>query len=223
MVPPGQPLREHIDDPALTIEREGHLRDEAQVHIGTGEGGVGSDEARVAAHQLDESDAVPRAARLGMGRADGSGCGFDRGGEPEAPLHPIHVVVHRLGDADHGEALPSADGFCCDGRRTPKRPIAADAEQDGDAVAQEGVDHLHRILGPPRRGEVRAQVACVGRAQDAVVVVDETQTTLHQRARPNRGPDGRHREVFGVGEAGARHGRARWHGRHLPVRQSGGR
>ena len=77
-------------------------------------------------HQLDQPDAVQRAARFGVGRADRPRRRLDRGGETEAAFDPVQVVVDRLGDADHGEVPPPAQGFGRDGvapRSVPSPPM----------------------------------------------------------------------------------------------------
>ena len=99
----GEPLGEHIENPAFALQRERHLGNEAQVHVRSGQRGIRGDEAGVTTHQLDQTDAVQRAARFGVRRADGPRRRLDGGGETEAAFDPVQVVVDRLGDADHGE------------------------------------------------------------------------------------------------------------------------
>ena len=58
---------EGIEESAGTVEGERDLGDEAEVDILAGEGGAGGDEAGVAAHELDQADAVGRARGLDVG------------------------------------------------------------------------------------------------------------------------------------------------------------
>jgi hypothetical protein len=158
VVASSQALLEHVEHAAVAGQREGHFRDEAQVDVGPGQGGGGGDEAGVAAHQLHEADAVPGAARFGVRGADGAGGGLDGGGEPEAALDPIHVVVDRFGNANHRQSDPPGGGFGRDRGRPPQGSIATDAKQDRHPVALEGVDHRRRILRTSRRGQDRPTV-----------------------------------------------------------------
>ena len=59
----GEPLGEHIDHSTVAVQRERHLGNEAQVPVGSGQRGVGGDEAGVATHQLHQSDPASASAR----------------------------------------------------------------------------------------------------------------------------------------------------------------
>ena len=69
----------------------------------TGEASPGSDMADVAAHYLDDHDAVV-ALCGGVQTADGLGGDVDRGCKPEGELGQADVVVDRLGNAEYGKA-----------------------------------------------------------------------------------------------------------------------
>ena len=148
-----EPLGEHVDHPAAALQRERDLGDEAEVHIGSGQGGVGRDEAGVSTHQLHQADPVQRAARLGVGGEDRPGRRFHCRGEPETALDPVQVVVDRLGNTHHGETQSPADRLGGDGRRPTQCAVAADAEQHRHAVSHQRVDHHRGVLRTPRRGE----------------------------------------------------------------------
>ena len=49
---------------AWTVEREGHLGDQAEIHILAGDRGPSGDEPGVAAHQFDQRNPVVYAVRL---------------------------------------------------------------------------------------------------------------------------------------------------------------
>lgn len=119
MPSPRESFLEHVENAAAAVQREEHLRDEAQVHVGSSQRRVRRDEAGVAAHELHQADPIQHAARFGVGRTNGPGRRLDRGGESEASFHPVQVVVDRLRDADHSQGQMTAPGLGRDGVRPP--------------------------------------------------------------------------------------------------------
>ena len=99
-----------------------------------GDAGVGRDPAGLAAHHLDDHDAVVGLA----GRAqavDGLGGGLHGSVEAKGELGDGEVVVDGLGDADDGGALggePAGNG---------QRVVAADGDEGVDALAFERGNH----------------------------------------------------------------------------------
>ena len=106
-----------------------------------GDAGVGRDPAGIAAHHLDDHDAVVGLA----GRAqavDGLGGGLHGGVEAEGELGDGEVVVDGLGHTDDGHAL--AGEFAGDSQRV----VAADSDEGINALAFErGVHGLGAALG----------------------------------------------------------------------------
>ena len=135
------------------VKREGFLGDEAEVHDGAGHGGVGGDEAGVAAHELDEADAVAAALGLHVGGLDD---GFRRRHgrlEAEGAAHEVEVVVDRLRDADDADRELAPLAFLRDVARRAEGAVAADAEEEVDVHAHEGLDDLARVLLAARGAE----------------------------------------------------------------------
>ena len=105
--------------------------------------------SRVAPHDLDDHDPVVR-LRGRVEAVDGLHDRVDRGVEPNGDVGPPDIVVHRLGDSDHGDARPAQVA------RRAERVVPADRDDGVDPVAaQRGFDQvqpgrlLHRI-GPGR-------------------------------------------------------------------------
>ena len=74
---------------------------------------------------------------------------LERGGEAERAEDVHDVVVDRLGDADDGDLQSAAGDLFADCMGAALRAVAADAEQDVDALAVEEVDDHRR--GPAAR------------------------------------------------------------------------
>ena len=102
-----------------------------------GDASVGRDPAGMAAHHLDDHNAVVGLA----GRAqavDGVGGGLHGGVEAKGELGDSEVVVDGLGDADDGGAFggePAGDG---------KRVVATDGDEGVDALAFKRGNHSAR-------------------------------------------------------------------------------
>ena len=97
-------------------------------------GRVQRGEARVAAEDAENADALVRAERGALARDGFLGAG-DGGGKSDAIFGALDVVVHGLGNADHGKA------GCGKHRGEAQRVVAADGDQATDAERLEIVDH----------------------------------------------------------------------------------
>ena len=95
--------RKLLEKAVIALQRERHFRNKHAVGITAGNCRGAGDEARVAAHQLDQANSISGASRLSMCRGDG----IDRGGAsrfvPEAFVHVGHIVVDGLRDPDDRE------------------------------------------------------------------------------------------------------------------------
>ena len=135
-----EPRLERLEETTLTVERERHLGDQAEVDVAVGQGCVGGDEAAVATHQLDQANTVVGAARLGVGGSEGAGRLLDGGGEAEAALDPADVVVDRLGNTDDADAVPAQSSG--EHRGAAHRAVPTDGEKDADLVAEQRLHHV---------------------------------------------------------------------------------
>ncbi len=138
------------------VEGERHLGHQAEIHLAVDQHGVGCDVSRVAPHQLHQADAVACGLSLGIGGIGGSARLGDRGLEPERSLHERHVVVDRLGNADHGELQATLRRFLADLLCAAQRAVAADGEENANAEVFEVIDHRGCILRSARGSEDRA-------------------------------------------------------------------
>ena len=135
---------------------EAKRRSRAARRPGVGEGGVSGDEARVAAHELDEADTIVGAKRLGVGGADGGNGGGHGGLKPEGAANEVEVVVDGLRNADDGNLQATATALVGDVAGTTEGAIAANREEDVDAHALKGVNHADGVLLAARGTEKRA-------------------------------------------------------------------
>ena len=104
-----QALLQHPEQPSGPLQVERHLGHQDEVHVVQGQGGVGRDEPRVAAHHLHQAEAVAAAPLASSVRAADGLRGHREGGlQPEGLLDEGDVVVDGLGDADHGRSRPRA-------------------------------------------------------------------------------------------------------------------
>ena len=69
----------------------------------------------------------------------------DRGGEPDAVVGPVDVVVHRLGDRDHRDAL------VVEAERERQRVVPADRDHRVDAELLDHAQHVRRCGRAARR------------------------------------------------------------------------
>ena len=134
---------------ASLLDVERHLADQRPVDIGQ----VGRDQRRlaaVAAEQLDHRDSLVAAGRRAQ-RVNKLDAARDGGGEADAVVGAEDIVVHRLGDSDHAQALAVQP------HRERERVVAADRHQRVDAqVLQHSQDvrrAVDRFAALPRRCE----------------------------------------------------------------------
>jgi hypothetical protein len=162
-----------VDDAAVqggeealgAVEADGDFGDEDEIDLLRGDGGAGGDEAGVAAHELDEADAVGGALGLAVGAIEDGAGGFDGGEVAEGLADVLDVVVDGLGDADDGDGQLAAGDFLGDGVGALLGAVAADAQEDVDLPVGEVIDHFGDFLLSAGRGQDGAAVA--------VDVVDE--------------------------------------------------
>ena len=138
---------------SLPLQFEGDFGDEGEVDFVRGEHGGAGDEAGVAAHELDEADAVAGALGLGVGALDGVDGGGEGGLVAEAFVHVHDVVVDGLRDADDGDGAAALLRLAGDVERAAERAIAADDEEDIDAEVVEAVEDAADILRAARGAE----------------------------------------------------------------------
>ena len=109
-------------------------------HRAVDPGEVGGDQRRlaaVAAEELDDGDPLVRAGRCAE-VVDELHAARDGGGEADAVVRPVDVVVHRLRDRHHGDAL------VVQAQRVREGVVAADRDQDVEAAV---LDHSQRVVG----------------------------------------------------------------------------
>ena len=147
-----EPLAQRGEQP---LERERNLGHEAEVDLAIDEHAVRGDEARVAAHQLHEADAVARALGLGVGGV----------GRPPASVtavsNPNVFWTNEMSlSIVFGTPMTAIARPCRspprDRMRAAQRAVAADREQDAHAELAQVVDHGGRVLRTARRAEDRA-------------------------------------------------------------------
>ncbi len=105
------------------------------------------------AHQLDQADAVARAHGLDARTAHDVHRRRIGTFETEAAVDEMDVVVDGLGHADHADLQTAALDFGTELHRAADGAVAADHEQDVDAVGFEIVDDFARILRSARGTE----------------------------------------------------------------------
>ena len=153
-----------LDALADLVDVERALGDEDDVGA-AGDAAVGRDPARVAAHDLDDDDAVVR-LRGRVQAVDRVGGDLHRGVEAEGDVGAGEVVVDRLGDADHRHAVGRQPA------RDAERVLAADRDQRVDAFALERLAHERGAVGAVLVG-VRAR-----RAEDRAAAVQDARRVL---------------------------------------------
>jgi hypothetical protein len=141
--------------------------------------GVRGDPARVAAHDLDDDDAV---VRLGGGvqAVDGVRGDLHRGVEAEGHVGAGQVVVDRLRHADHLHAVGREPA------RDAERVLAADRHERVDAEALHRRPHRRRAVGA-----ALVRVRARGAEDRAAAVQDARRRQrgeLHRRALQHAGP-----------------------------------
>ncbi len=118
----GQAVAQCLEQAARAVEIEAHFGDQNEIHIAARERGVARDEARIAAHQLDHTDAIDR-RRSPRRRALRTACtAIAKAVSKPNDLVEIHdVVVDRLRDADDRLLQPAP---LASPRRAPPRRAA---------------------------------------------------------------------------------------------------
>ena len=155
-----------LDD---AVDVVGDLGDQDDVRV-AGDAGVHRDPAGVAAHHLDDHDALVR-LRGGVQAIDRLGRDGDRGVEAECRLGAAEIVVDRLRHADDRHPLLE------EARGDPERAVAADRDQ---RVAADLVEPAHDLVGDVdgrllavALGDELERVALVDRAQDRAAQVGD--------------------------------------------------
>src|SRR5271157_5586918 len=119
----------------FSLQPEGHLGNEHEVGILTGQRSTRGDEPRMAAHQLHKSDAVGSTTRLDVGASQHLLSLLKRGVVAERGEDELDVVVDSLGNPDNGFAQASAGDFLVDGRGASLGAVAPYAKKDVDVFA----------------------------------------------------------------------------------------
>ena len=148
-----EPLLERRQEP---LERERHLRNQAEIHVAVDQGRIRRDEARVAAHELHEPDPVAGRFGLGVGGVGRAPRFCDGRVESERPLHEGNVVVDRLGHADDADRQAAPRRFLADRLRPAQRPVPADRKEHPDAELVQVLRHFGRVLRAAGRSEHRS-------------------------------------------------------------------
>ena len=141
---------------AVAVQLERRFGDEHEIGLTQGESGLRRDESGLAAHELDDADAVGRAHGFHMRAADGFGGLVHGGVETKGLRHEIDVVVDGLGDADDGNADVALAHFLGDGGGGLHGAVAADDEEDAHVEPFERVDDFGRRLRPSGGAEERS-------------------------------------------------------------------
>ena len=152
----GEPVAELLEQAARPFQLEGHLGDQHEVHVSARERGVACDEARIAAHELDEPDAVHAAERLDVGAFHRLHRDAERGLKPERLVEIHDVVVDRLGNADDGFLESAPVDLVGEFRGALQRAVAADDEEHVDLHFLQPVHHRPDVLRAARAAEDRA-------------------------------------------------------------------
>jgi len=173
-----EPPLKHGQQAALAVQLEGLLGDQAVVDLAAGQRRAGGDEARVAAHQLDQPDAVQHRARFRVGDVDHLARGVDGRAVAERARHIENVVVDGLRDADDGERVAQRAGGFVDPVCAALRAVAADGEEEIHAELAQRAHHDFRVLGAAGGAED-------GAAQ-LVDVADVLRRQLHRRKAVGR-------------------------------------
>ena len=123
-----------VEEAAFALKPEGHLRDQREVHVLARHRGASRNKAGVAAHQFHQRDPVVDAAGFGVSAVENLR-GFLHGGEvAERPRHERDVVVHRLGNAHHGQGVTAFFRFLEQRVPAALRAVTADGEEDVDSA-----------------------------------------------------------------------------------------
>ena len=139
-------LLERRKEPRLALQLERHFGDEREVDLLARQRRHRRDEARIAAHQADQADAVGVAVSLRVS-AGQHVAGPIHGGDKTERTPDIHdVVVDRLRNAHDGDRKAAPANFLHDRVRAALRAVAAHAEKNVDPVLLQEIDHDRRRL-----------------------------------------------------------------------------
>ena len=111
---------------------ERRLGHQHEIDFLQGQAGLGCDESRFPAHELDHAHAARSAQGFYVGAADGFGGFFHGRVEAEGAGHEVDVVVDGLRDAHYGDLEAAPEHFAGYGLRGLHGAVAADHEQNGD-------------------------------------------------------------------------------------------
>ena len=184
-------LRHHHDAEALPggiactdgvadlLDIEGDLGDQDDIG-GARDPAVQRDPARVPSHQFHHHDALV-ALGGGVQLVDRLGGGADGGIEAEGLLGALHVVVDRLGHADHGQSLPGQVP------RDLHAAVAANGDERVESARAERRDQLVGAVGLPARpigvgDDVAEWIALVGGAEDGAAEMHDAADVLGSEA-----------------------------------------
>jgi len=115
-----------------------------------GKRGDAGDEPGMAPHHLHHSDSVGRPLRLAMRSVQRLHRLRGRRHESEALVHPLEIVVDRLGHPDHPDGQLPAPDLIADLQRPPHGAVSPDHEQHVNPVTDQTVHHRLRGLRPAR-------------------------------------------------------------------------
>ena len=135
---------QHGEEAPGSLEFEWHFGDQRKIGLLAGDGRAGGEEARFAAHQLHQGDAVLDAMALGVGTLQHLGCLFDGSQVAERTRHKRHIVVDGLGDAHDGERVAAPFGFLEEVVAAPLGAIPTDRKEHIDAMPDQVI---HRDCG----------------------------------------------------------------------------
>mmetsp|Transcript_25996 Transcript_25996/g.77058 ORF Transcript_25996/g.77058 Transcript_25996/m.77058 type:complete len:285 (-) Transcript_25996:872-1726(-) len=134
-----------------SVELERDLRDEHRVHHAGRHRGLHRDEARLAAHELDQADAAARRAGLYLCSQQRALRLLDRGVEAKAFVDEQDVVVDRLGHADDAAADLVLLAHRVDGVGARIAAVSTDDKQHVNAPHVDALDNLLDVGAATRR------------------------------------------------------------------------
>ena len=146
----------HANTPASPSESDRHFRNQHQIRLGRRQRRLAGEKTRMPAHQLDQADAVARGHRLDARAADHVDCGRIGADETETAIDERHVVVYRLGHPDYADAQTAPLDLRAYAHCPVHAAVAADHEQDADAIGFQVVDQFRGFLRSARGAQYRS-------------------------------------------------------------------
>src|SRR6056297_107768 len=140
MPPVGQASFEGGQKAIVAFQIEVNLRNQDKVYILSGQGGGSRDKAGMAAHQLDQADAVGVGLRLVVSPLDGLGGYPDRGVKTKGSGNQMNIVVNGFGNADDTDVEPAVGNFLGNTGGRHQGAVAAHHKQHADIGALQGID-----------------------------------------------------------------------------------